>query len=163
MASNWLKHFRRLFCYLWIELDRKQALDILYWGCVRVSVNKGVRCSLNVMLYHNKPTNLTDFDETWQEASTQGSILILCSSGRSDDKIVIADWLRYFGFVLGNGWMDFCIKLDKCQEASTNPDSKWKLGQRWALSCNFRWANVGWRCKTISTLLIQKTLAQHVV
>ena len=23
------------------------------------------------------------------------------------------------------------------------PDSKWKLGQRWALSCNFRWANVG--------------------
>ena len=43
------------------------------------------------------------------------------------------------------------------------PDSKWKLDQRWALSFNFRWANVGWRCKTISTLLIQKTLAQHVV
>ena len=43
------------------------------------------------------------------------------------------------------------------------PDSKWKLGQRWALSCNFHWATVGWRCKTISTLLIQKMLAQHVV
>ena len=43
-----------------------------------------------------------------------------------------------------------------------NPESKWKFGQRWALSCNFRWANVGWRSKTISTLLIQKTLAQHV-
>ena len=43
------------------------------------------------------------------------------------------------------------------------PDSRWKLGQRWALSCNFRWVNVGWRCKTISTLLIQKTWAQHVV
>ena len=25
----------------------------------------------------------------------------------------------------------------------TLPDSKWKLGQRWVLSCNFRWANVG--------------------
>ena len=24
-----------------------------------------------------------------------------------------------------------------------NPDSKWKLGQHWVLSCNFRWANVG--------------------
>ena len=23
------------------------------------------------------------------------------------------------------------------------PDSKWKLGQHWVLSCNFRWANVG--------------------
>ena len=33
------------------------------------------------------------------------------------------------------------------------PDSKWKLGQRWALSCN-----VGWRCKTISTLLIPKNV-----
>ena len=43
------------------------------------------------------------------------------------------------------------------------PDSKWKLGQRWALSCNFRWANEVARCKTIGTLLIQKTLAQHVV
>ena len=25
----------------------------------------------------------------------------------------------------------------------TFPDSKWKLGQHWVLSCNFRWANVG--------------------
>ena len=32
--------------------------------------------------------------------------------------------------------------------------NKWNLGQRWTLTCKFHWANVGWRCRTISTLLI---------
>ena len=50
------------------------------------------------------------------------------------------------------------MKLDKEQDPNvvyqvcvfqadpkTIPDSKWKLGQHWVLSFNFRWANVGWQ------------------
>ena len=33
--------------------------------------------------------------------------------------------------------------ITKVNMNSTIPDSKWKLGQHWVLSCNFRWANVG--------------------
>ena len=80
------------------------------------------------------------------------------------DSTMIADQLRTVS------WRDDSNQTDVVKLVNgiptfrlTTPDSKWKLGQRWALRCNFRWANVGWRCKTISTLLIQKTLAQHVV
>ena len=44
-----------------------------------------------------------------------------------------------WGFGRGQyiGLRDFCHIL------TLFPDSKWKLGQHWVLSCNFRWANVG--------------------
>ena len=37
-----------------------------------------------------------------------------------------------------------------------NPDSKWKLGQRWSLGCNFCWANVGCAMQKPSALCSSK-------
>ena len=45
----------------------------------------------------------------------------------------------------------------------TYPDSKWKLGQHWVLSCNFRWANVGCAMQNHPHFAHPKMLAQHVV
>ena len=41
--------------------------------------------------------------------------------------------------------ISFCeeFEWDFVNEGVWIPDSKWKLGQQWVLSCNFRWANVG--------------------
>ena len=48
-------------------------------------------------------------------------------------------------------------------KSRSNPDSKWKLGQHWVLSCNFRWANVGFAMQNHPHFAHPKMLAQHVV
>ena len=51
----------------------------------------------------------TEFNETWQEASSQRPLPSLCFSGWSEKKMaaLASDWLRHFWLHLWNRWMEF--------------------------------------------------------
>ena len=91
LASDWLRHFR-LFSETAVrnstKLDRKQDLNVLYQVCIFRADRKNKMAALAsdwlrhfLLLHWNR---LTEFNETWQEARSQGLLQSLCFSGRSE-------------------------------------------------------------------------------
>ena len=96
------------------KLDRKQDLNIFYQVCVFWADRKNkMAAPASDRLRHFRLLlwNLwTEFDEMWQEASSQSSLPSLCFSGRLVKKIMAAmahDWLRHFWLLLWNCWTGF--------------------------------------------------------
>ena len=96
------------------KLDRKQDLNALYQVCVFRADRKNKMAALASdwlrhfrLLWRNR---WTEFNETWQEASSQCLLPRLCFSGQSGKNQMAAlasDWLRHFRLLLWNCWKEF--------------------------------------------------------
>ena len=73
-----------------MKLDRKQDLNVLYQVCVFGADRKNKMAALaSDWLRHFRPllwNRWMEFNETWQEARSQGSLPSLCFSGRSEEQ-----------------------------------------------------------------------------
>ena len=93
--------------------DRKQDLKALYQFCVFRADRMAKMATLaSNWLRHFRLllwNGWREFDETLQEAGSQGPLPILCFSGKSEnqDGGTAADWLRHFRLLLWNRWTKF--------------------------------------------------------
>ena len=91
LASDWLRHFRLLLWYRWMnstKLDRKQDLNVLYQVCVFRADQKNKMAALaSDWLRHFRLllwNRWTELNETWQEARSQCPVPSLCFLGGSE-------------------------------------------------------------------------------
>ena len=96
------------------KLARKQDLNALYQVCVFRADQKNKMAALaSDWLRHFRLllwNRWTEFNETWQEASSQCVLLRFCFSGQSGKNKMAAlasDWLRHFRLLLRNHWKEF--------------------------------------------------------
>ena len=96
------------------KLDRKQDFNALYQVCVFRADRKNKMAALaSDWLRHFRLllwNRWTEFNETWQEASSQCLLPSLCFSGQSGKNKMAAlasDWLRHFRLLLWNCWKEF--------------------------------------------------------
>ena len=95
------------------ELDRKQDLNILYQVCVFQADRKNKMAALaSDWLRHFRHLLLNrwrEFNETWQEARSQGPLPSLCFWGRWENKMaaLVSNWLRHFRHLRWNRWTEF--------------------------------------------------------
>ena len=96
------------------KLDRKQYLNALFQVCVFRGDRKNKMAALASdwlrnfrLLWRNR---WTEFNKTWQEASSQCLLPRLCFSGQSGKNkmaTLASDWLRHFRLLLWNRWKEF--------------------------------------------------------
>ena len=103
------------------KLDRKQDLNALYQVCVfRADWKNKMATPASDWLRHFWllcRNCWTEFNEAWQEASSQCPLPSLCFSGRSEKQVgrLSSDLLRHFRLLLWNRWTVF---NETWQEAS---------------------------------------------
>ena len=104
LASDWLRHFRLLLWNRWrnsTKLDRKQDLTVLYQVCVFRAdrINKMAALASDWLRHFRLLlwNQVTEFNETWQEARSQLPLPSLCFWGRSEKKDGHPGlWLHFF-------------------------------------------------------------------
>ena len=90
-----------------------QDLNVLYQVCVfRGDRKNKMAAPASDWLRHFRLllwNQLTEFNETWQEARSQRLLPSLCFSGRLEKKMaaLASDWLRHFRLLLWNHWTEF--------------------------------------------------------
>ena len=96
------------------KIDRKQDLKALYQVCVFQADRKNKMAALTSdwlrhfrLLWRNR---WTEFNETWQEVSSQCLLPRLCfssQSGKNKMAVLATYWLRPFRLLLWNRWKEF--------------------------------------------------------
>ena len=95
------------------KLDRKQHLNVPYQVCVfRADRKNKMAAMASDWLRHFRLllcNRWREFNETWQEATSQRPLPNLCFSGRSEKQMaaMASDWLRHFRLLLCNRWTEF--------------------------------------------------------
>ena len=111
----------------WTKLHRMQDLNVLYQACVFQSNQKiKITTLASDWLRHFQlllSNNITELNQTLQEARTQHPLPSLCF--RVDQKTKMAalayDWVRHFLLLLCNHWTEFNETLQEARSLSPLP------------------------------------------
>ena len=110
------------------KLDRKQDLNVLYQICVfRADPKNKMAALASAWMRHFRLllwNRWTEFNETWQEGSSQRLLPSLCFSGRSEkqDGPEASDWLIHFRLLLWNRWTEFHETWQEARSQRPLPD-----------------------------------------